>query len=706
MGGVTVASVPDARSLPPQWTVPLGTVIIVALRWVVTPRGLDVVGPMALRDTLLTILLWLLVALLAAGAGRRLLERLRLRTASPPFDWILAEALGLGALSIWLLLLGLVGRLTPALISLSLISLSVLAARPTAEALAGFAGLPRRLQAAWRSSGFLPRLALLLLFAIFGLALLQALTPPWDYDSLMYHLVGPRLFLDAQRIYPVPDIWYVNGPFNAELLYTVGMGFGDDVFPKLMHYLFGLLAVAATWVVARRWVGGAVGWLSACVLVGIPTLPVWASFAYIDLAWTVFEFLALACVLEWWDGEDDRWLILAGLYSGLAMGTKYIAVAGLGLLGLAVLWRARHAGWPSIVRSALAIGVPALLVSLPWYLKNLIWFGNPVYPLYLGGPEWSARRLELYMGYLNSFGAGKGILSALALPWNVYAQHERFGTVMNLIDMPNLLFLLLFTYPFLRKNRIVTLLLGISAARIGIWFVGSQQLRFLLPIAPAMAIAGAYVIDRIAALQRERRWPLPTLLPALAVGLLSVTLFYQLVMVRQFRPFLAPLGLETRSEFLNRMVKDFAVGRMARELLPEGSKVLLIGDGRGYYCLPACLPDPDHYRWSAEIADLPSDASLTGWLARVGATHVLFSIEDLDFLLQHDQQEVVRAAIQRLAAYREAGCLDEIHRDEWVVLYEVACPEATPGPDPASGSTDHSPLDSQQPPPLWPIQEG
>ena len=76
------------------------------------------------------------------------------------------------------------------------------------------------------------------------------------------------------------------------------MGFGDDVFPKLVHYLFGLLAVSATWMVGKRWAGASVGWLAACVLVGIPTLPVWASFAYIDLAWTLYEFLALACVLS------------------------------------------------------------------------------------------------------------------------------------------------------------------------------------------------------------------------------------------------------------------------------------------------------------------------------------------------------------------------------------------------------------------------
>jgi hypothetical protein len=658
--------------------VPVATGIVLALRWLIPPRGLDDLGPVALRDTSLSIVLWLVVALLAAGAGRRLLGLLRLRPTPSSLMWLLSEALGLGAISSLLLALGLIGWLTPAAIGLSLILLSVLVARPTADALAWVSGLPGRMLARWRSSVLLPRLAMLFLFAIFGLALLQTLTPPWDYDSLMYHLVGPRLFLEAHRIYPVPNNWYVNGPFNAELLYLIGMGFGDDVFPKLVHYLFGLLAVSATWIVGKRWIGGSVGWLAACVLVGIPTVPVWASFAYIDLAWALYEFLALACLLEWWEREDLRWLALAGLFLGLAMGTKYIAVAGLAILGLAVLWRVRREGWRAISGVGLAIGVPAVLVALPWYLKNLVWFGNPVYPLYFGGPEWSARRLALYMGYLNSFGTGKGLLSALALPWNVFAQHERFGAVMNLIDMPSLFFLLVFAYPFLSKNRVVTLILFVSLARVGIWFAGSQQLRFLLPIAPGLSITSAYVIEQVAQLQRKRHLPLSALLPSLAVGLLGVTLFYQVVMLREVRPLLSPLGFESRSAFLTRMVKDFAVGRMALQELPEGSRVLLIGDGRGYYCLPACTPDPDHFRWSAEISDLPSEALLTKWLAERGVTHILFSIEDLDFLLQHDQQNVVRTAVDRLNAFRQRGCLIEIHRDEWVVLYEVACLDATP----------------------------
>jgi len=651
----------------------LGTAIILAARWLIVPRGFDDSGLIALRDAGLSLLLCLLVAVLAAGTGRGILRLLRLQPATSSFTWLLAEALGLGAIAYLVFALGMIGWLTAAAISISLLLLSIVAAKPSAEAIGWLLTTPKQVLAMWKRARRLPRLALVLVVIIFSLAFVQTLTPPWAYDSLMYHLVGPRLFLDAGRIYAAPDNWYVNGPFSVEMLYTIGMSWGDDVFPKLIHYLFGLLIIAATWLLGKRWLGGRVGWLSAVILVGLPTLPVWASFAYIDLAWAAFEFLALACVIEWWQAGQRRWLLLAGVFAGLAAGSKYIAVAGMGLLVLAVLYRGFGEGWRRTMSSLAIFIIPGVLVAFPWYAKNWLWFGNPVYPVYFGGSGWSALRLELYMGYLNGFGAGKSVLSAITLPWNVYAQHARFGTVMNLIDMPNLLFLLIFAYPFLRKNRIVTLLLAISIARIGIWFAGSQQLRFLLPVAPALAIASAYVVSRIARAQRERRLPLSPLIPSLAVGLLAVTLFYQMVMLRQFKSIPVVLGLETSGSFLSRMVKDFPAGRVAVEELPEGSRMLQIGDGRGYYCLPACIPDPDHYRWSAEVSALPSVDSLTQWLADLGATHILFSIEDLDFLLQHDQQNVISKTVDRLAAYREQGCLRVVHDDEWTVLYEVVC---------------------------------
>ena len=261
------------------------------------------------------------------------------------------------------------------------------------------------------------------------------------------------------------------------------------------------------------------------------------------------------------------------------------------------------------------------------------------------------------MGYLNTFGMGKDLRALLSLPWNVYVNHVPFGTTMNWIDFPNVLFLLLFTYPLLPRQRAVSILLLVSLARIGVWFVGSQQLRFLLPVAPALAVAAGYVVVQLSELQRNRRIPLHQFFPSLAVALLAVTLTYQLIMLRQFRSVQVVLGAESRA--LSH-TDGQGLHRQSRreEQLPVGARVLQIGDGRSYYCRPSCIPDPDHFRWADEISRLPDSRALAKFANGLGATHVALSIEDLDFLLQHYQDGVIASTLEKLVRWREpkAAC--------------------------------------------------
>ncbi len=68
------------------------------------------------------------------------------------------------------------------------------------------------------------------------LALFQAFTPPWDYDGLAYHLQGPKMFLEAGKILPIPENWFTFYPFTWEMIYLLGMGLGSDIFARLIHF--------------------------------------------------------------------------------------------------------------------------------------------------------------------------------------------------------------------------------------------------------------------------------------------------------------------------------------------------------------------------------------------------------------------------------------------------------------------------------------
>lgn len=650
-------------------SVPIASLI--AIRVLTPPHDPGSAGWTALPYLGLSLVFLILIIGLANALGAGLLSRFAPPNLSNSERSVFGFALGSGVLSYLLLGMGLAGLLTTTGVTVLLMILSFWFSPSLARFVGEFKTLPIRAVGLWNRSRGLERTIAFSALAIGLLAFLHALTPPSDYDGLMYHLLGPKLFLAAGRIYPSLDNGYINGPFAIEMLFTLGMAFQDDVFPKLVHYCYGLLFVGGTYIAARRWLSERGSWLAVAVLLGVPTIPVWASFAYIDLGWSTFEFLALAAVILWRRERDYRWLVLGGSMMGLALGSKYLGLFGAAILGPLVLLSFREVRWRTRLRYALTFFLPAAVIAGPWYLKNTLWFANPVYPFVLGGPGWNQTRLELYTAFLNSFGTGRELLDYLLLPWNIYAHHDRFGSVMNEIDIPSVLFPLLVLLPWRGSNSGVRAMIIIAGARILLWSGGSQQIRFLLPIYPALAIGTAHVIEGTSFGRRFSLSVAP--LAALAAGLISITLYYQVRIAVDSKIIPVIVGSESRETFLSRTVRDYPAMQAGLELVRPPDRLLLFGDGRGYFCVPWCIPDPDHFRWAAAIAELHDHASLGSWFRRQGISHVLLYWEDLDFLLQHDPQGVMEHAVRTLIEWREAGCLQPEFVDEWAALYRVVC---------------------------------
>jgi hypothetical protein len=641
------------------------------LRNQIPVRDLQAIGPAALRDLAFTLILWILVLVLCISLGKRLLRIIHLEGMGDLEKGVFAFTLGFGAIAYWILLLALFQLLSVLTLTISLSAAAALLGPEATHCIKRLGALPGLFRRSWRETSTTGKVVVGVTLLIAGLSFFNALTPAWDYDGLMYHLVGPKLFLEAGKIFPFPDNWYVNGPFTIEMVFSLGLGFGDDVFPKLIHFSLGVIYILAGYILARRILNRQGAWLSLALLLGIPTLPILAGFAYIDLGWGAFEALAVLAFLAWLQHDDERWLLMSGLMCGLAMGSKYLGLMGFGLLGLILAANGLRTNLRTLFSKALWFGIPAVLLASPWYLKNVIWFGNPVFPLYFGGPGWPETRLNLYDTYLHAFGHGRSFLDTILLPLNLFLHNTQFGAVMNRIEIPNPLFLLVFIFPFLRKNRFLTMLAVISAGRFVLWAVGSQQTRFLMPIFPLLSILSVYVLQDLFS-RKERFNYIPGVL---CVTLMAITLYYQIVYTTVTQPLGVLLGQESKETYLLRMVNTYTGVAYARDNLPAEEQVLMLGDGRGYYCLPQCIPDPDHFRWAEEIATLDSYEDIGDWFDQKQVHYLAISREDLDFLLQHDPHGVMEKAVVWLSQWRDEGCLQEVFGSEWISIYKIMCKE-------------------------------
>jgi hypothetical protein len=367
---------------------------------------------------------------------------------------------------------------------------------------------------------------------------------------------------------------------------------------------------------------------------------------------------------------------------GLALGSKYLALSGAGILLVFVVWyslrdEGKWTGWKITISNAIIFGLGALIVALPWYLKNYIWTGNPVFPLYLPQQVIDPAQLKIWMDYVNSFGTGKNWYDYLLLPINIYLQHDKFGTFMGSMEMPSPLFLFIFSYPWLRKTIDIAIrktldVLGlIILVQFIIWALGSQQSRFLLPIYPGLAISASVVL-----LQLYNSPKLKMLSRALAISSISsmviATAIYMGLYINLVQPQRVLFGFEAKTDFLQRNIRDFSGIKYINQQLTDTDYVMLLWDGRGYYCNDRCLPDIDQSHWISLANDLTESTSLSHALQEQKITHLLLSNEDASFfILKHDNAGIYEEALQYLIYKFLPQCGRMIHEDDWSSIYQI-----------------------------------
>ena len=671
------SGVETVRLRSPALAAALAGAVLFAWRAVLPERSLEAVGWRAVSDAAFSLALLAFVLILSWALGRSLLGRIvRIDDLASADGGVLQVGAGLGALGLLILLLGLAGLFNPAAFLVLVISATIASWRAWEPVIQALRKLPLQALRSAREAGPLGIMTLTAGGAIACLATVQALTPPWDYDGLMYHLQAPRLYLEAGRIFLTPDVWQANGPMLGEMLYGLGLSFGSDTFSRLLHLSIAFLLAVATAGVTTRHLGARAGWVAFAVLLGIPIYPMWGHLAFADLFWALYEWLAVCSLLRWAFDGNRRWLYLAGILMGFALGSKYLALGTAPLLLLWITIRSRREGVWAALANGLVFVVPAVVLSGPWFIKNLAWAGNPVYPFVFGGPEWSPTRLSTLMAFLRSFGTGRSLADYLLLPWNVYAQHVRFGTFMTTIEVPSLLFPIAVFFPIVSHPPSLRPLAWLALGRFVLWAVGSQQIRFLLPIFPLAAVLTASVLIR-GWQSLEGRVGVRMLVPSLLIGALASTLAYQVIFLGNTRPLPVVLGLENKDSYLLRAVYDYPALKYVSQAIPPGSKVAMLWDGQGYYCDQRCWPDADQSRW-VQLVETSGDAQAAlNHLAAEGFTHVLVDYEGVSFMLTHDQQQRHSRAFAGLQEAVSQHRLEETFRSDKVAVFRIV-PETQP----------------------------
>lgn len=434
------------------------------------------------------------------------------------------------------------------------------------------------------------------------IAFVGALAPETEFDALRTHLWLPKLWLENGSPVDLVNEYISLYPLTWELLFGTAMVLGNSVSAKLLHFATLPLTALLVYQLTRRFVPKASPWLSVAIFTTIPTVLWEATTAYIDLALAFQIGLAIYALFQYISFRRWQWLALAGLNMGFALATKHLAliILAISTAGLVwILWTDEHSWSKSLLPVALFASI-SLLIPLPWYLRNWIASGNPVFPdLYkiFGAfpPErWNDLTEQGLAAFKNRFGYPRSLLNLFLLPWNMTIHAAKFGGSLGpifLILIPGILW-----HRF--RSTPVSWLLGLVVGFIALWAspISSFQMRFIVAITPFMAVLASLSFRTFMHQISKLQWG-KTLSSIMFAGLviLNFPLFTSLHesdrlnsegwlthVIREL-PLNVVFGAESEKAYLERKIPSYPVWQYIDQTLPVDAYILTFSDGDHFY---------------------------------------------------------------------------------------------------------------------------
>lgn len=492
------------------------------------------------------------------------------------------------------------------------------------------------------------------------LAMLLCFVPPTiqtEWDSLSYHLAVPKLYWMEGRIHYIPFTHHAQFPMTAQMLYLLGLGLTNlksAAVAKLFHWLFFVLCqlTLLCWGTAVKQRSLRLGLIAAVFFASLPIAFFEATTAYVDLALTAYGLLCLFAIARFHSQPDGRWLVLAGIFAGAAAGTKYTGLLLIGLLLPLGIWAIKRVGEPRWGHLALGTFL-ALLIASPWYVKNWLWTGNPVFPFaygIFGGRNWTKDMAQTYTTSNREFGGSRDILTFLAMPFNLALNEIRFGQCARKwlgsckqqgecgmqwkcgkFDNQDLPTLGIGVLPLaLAPIAVLTtafegLPFAVSAPILAMlgwfawWFMEAQYLRYLLPALGCLAVSVGWGTSK---------WLRLRILTATVTRVtISVGLVYAMVVALWQSTTLTPLpvavGLISNEDFLRTVEPTYQVAEFVNRALPRKAIIATYGFPLGYYFERRYFWADEGHNRLIRYKELRGAEDLMAEWQRLGVTHVV-----------------------------------------------------------------------------------
>ncbi len=411
------------------------------------------------------------------------------------------------------------------------------------------------------------------LFALFTyLYFFNAMAPEMSPDGSAYHLGLVSRYLRAHGFVRIATNMYAYLSQGTEMLFLYAFAFGRHSAAALVHFAFLVTLPFAMLAYSRRFGFPAAGAVGALLVYLSPVVGFDGSTAYIDVAVACVLFV-LFYLLQIWDEERTPALLIPiGLLAGFAYAMKYTAFLAvpyaLGFVGWKLLRNRRAVVKPLAVAAACA-----LLMMLPWVIKNWVWVANPFSPFfnrYFPNPY---VHITFEQEYRQQLAHWNGVTN----PWTIPVEATiKGGALQGVLGPVFLLFPLALLALRKRQGRQLVL----AALIFGLTYPSNIGTRFLISPLPFLALALGMAVENwrgagavLVLFHAITSWP-----PLLK------TYCDQYAMRLDKIPVRAALRLQREDDYLTQRMWGYPIARMVERLVPPESKVLCFSAPPEAYC--------------------------------------------------------------------------------------------------------------------------
>ena len=323
---------------------------------------------------------------------------------------------------------------------------------------------------------------------------LASLVPPIEFDVTEYHSQVPKEWYQRGGMVKLPHNIYSNMPMGAELLSIPTMSLMPDyqetpdwwqgaISGKAIIGFYLILTAALTCVIGRRWFGLNAGMASLILLVCTPTIVSISTDGLVEMVLAFYLLLTVYFLLRWDEEPVRKWVILAGAAAGMALSIKYTAVVFVWIPAISWLAIKRRG-----IKPVLAFAIGVSIFAAPWFVRNLAWTSNPVYPLAGSIFETEGRTAEHVTQWNNAHKVPEFSLSNIRTDFGKFFITEQGQS-------PFLIPLALIAIAIGYRHKVIRPMLWWTVFYLVTWWCFTHRLtRFWAPVVPLVAVMAGYAL--------------------------------------------------------------------------------------------------------------------------------------------------------------------------------------------------------------------